>query len=50
MNLFGKSGCLRAEVVVYGKKCIYSGKSGCIWAKFLSSYKSGCNRAKWLVF
>ena len=42
----GKSGCNRAEVVVYvqigcmlvrwlysGKKCLYSGKRGCIRAK-----------------
>ena len=45
------------NVVVFGKKMVVirqnwlcSGKSGCIWAKFYYSGKSGCNRAKAVVF
>ena len=33
MVIFAISGCIRAEVVVFGKKWLYSGKSGCIRAK-----------------
>ena len=29
----GKSGCIRAKVVVFGQKWLYSGKSSCILAK-----------------
>ena len=30
-----QSGCIRAKVVVFGKKLLYSGKSGCVHAKWL---------------
>ena len=33
MVVLGKSGCIRAKVVVFGQKWLYSGKSGCIRAK-----------------
>ena len=26
----GKSGCIRAKVVIFGQKWLFSGKSGCI--------------------
>ena len=51
---WGKSGCIRANVVVLGQIWLYSGKSCCIHEKWLYSGKfvvfgqSGCNRAKWL--
>ena len=51
---WGKSGCIRANMVVLGQIWLYSGKSGCIQKKWLYSGKfvvfgqSGCNRAKWL--
>ena len=57
----GKSGCNRAEVVVFGGKVVvlgqrwlYSermvaiGQSGCNPAKVGVFGKSGCNRARWL--
>ena len=57
---FGKIvvfGCIRAKVVVYWQKWLYSGKSGCIRAevvvigqKGLYSRKSGSIRAKVIVF
>ena len=28
--VIGQSGCIRAKVVVFGQKWLYSGKSGCI--------------------
>ena len=31
----GKSGCIRAKVVVFGPKCLYSGKSGSIRANMV---------------
>ena len=34
---FGQSGCVRVKVVVFGQKWLYWGKSGCNWAKWLSS-------------
>ena len=46
MVVFEQSGCIRAKVVVFGKKCLYSGKK---W--LYSEGKSGFirrNRAKWL--
>ena len=39
--VFVQSGCVRAEVVVFGQKRLLSGKSGCI------RDKSGCIRANW---
>ena len=37
-------------MVVFGQKRFYSGKSGCIRAKWLYSVKSGCILAKVVVF
>ena len=50
----GKSGCIRAKVVLFGQsylirgKRLNSGKSGCIRAKVVAFVQSGCIRAKWL--
>ena len=41
--MFGHSGCLRAELVVFGKVVIFE-QSGCSRAKWLESGKSGCTR------
>ena len=43
----GKSGCIRAKVVVFGQKWLYSDEYLCIWAKWLYSDKSGFIWAKW---
>ena len=61
MVIFVQSESVRAKVVVFGKKLLYSGKNGCIWAKLdvyrqggcfmtnsLFSGKSSCIRAKLL--
>ena len=32
-DVFKRSGCIRAKVVVFGQKWLYSGKSGCIRPK-----------------
>ena len=45
----GKSGCIRAKVVKFLQKWLYSVKSGCIPAKWSHSGKSGCIRAKVVV-
>ena len=51
-----KSGCNRKKVVVFGQKCFYSGKwlySGKVVVleqKWFYSGKSGCVRAKEVVF
>ena len=50
MVVFGKSSCILTEVVVFGAKLRYSGKSGSIQAKWLYLGKSGCFRAKLVVF
>ena len=64
MVVFWQDGCIRekncsirAKVVVFEQKWFYSGKigciggkRGCIWAKLFYSDKSGCNRAKVVVF
>ena len=42
----GKSGCIRAKVVVLQQ----IGQSGCIRAKWLNLGKSGCYRAKVVLF
>ena len=44
----GKSGCIRAKVVVFGQKWFYSGKLVVFGQKLLLSGNSGYNRAKWL--
>ena len=43
----GKSGCVRAKVVVFGQKWLFSGKNCFIRSKRLSLGKSGCIRSKW---
>ena len=35
MVVIRQSGCIRAKVVVFGQKMLYSGKSGCVHAKWL---------------
>ena len=40
MVVFGHSGYIRANVVVFGKKWLYSDKGDCILAKWLYSAKS----------
>ena len=42
------SGFIRAKVVVFGPKWLYSGKSGCIRANWLYSGKVVVFRQKWL--
>ena len=37
------------KVVVFGQKRLYSGKSGCIWAKVVIFVQSSCNRADFVV-
>ena len=44
----GKTGCIRAKVVVFGQKWLYSGIVIVIGQNWLYSGKSGCNRVKWL--
>ena len=53
-DIFRRSGCIRAKVVVFGQKWLYSDKSGCIRAKvfvfgrkWLSLGNSGCIWTKW---
>ena len=46
----GKSGCLRAKVVVFEQKMLYSGKVVVIGKKWLFFGQSGCTRAKVVVF
>ena len=54
MAVIGQSGGIRANVAVVAQWWLYSGKSGCIRAKWLYSDKvvvfgqSGCIRTKWL--
>ena len=47
---FEQSGGIRAEVVVLGRKRLYSGKSGCIRAKWLYSMKLVLIGQKLFVF
>ena len=39
-----------AEVVVFGQKWLYSGKSGCIGAKVVVFGPNGCIRSKVVLF
>ena len=56
MVAFGRSGCLRAKVVVFGQsvcirtKWLYSGKMVVFGKNWLLSGKSGCNRAKVFLY
>ena len=47
MLYWEKSGCIRAKVLVFGQKKLFSGENGCIGAKWLYSGKSGSFRVKW---
>ena len=44
--VFGQSGCIRAKVVVFGLKWLYSVKSCCNRVKRFYLGKSGCIRDK----
>ena len=46
--VFWQSGCIRAKVVIFGQKWLYSGKSGCIRAKVVVVGQSGCIRSRCL--
>ena len=37
-------------MVVFGKKWLYSGNSGCIWATLVVFGQNGCIQAKVIVF
>ena len=50
MVVFGQSGCIGEEVVVFAKKLLYLGKSGCFRAKWLYSGSSGSIWEKVVVF
>ena len=50
MVVFGQSGCILAEVVVFGQKQLYLGKIGCIWGKVVILLESGCIRSNVVVF
>ena len=49
MVVFGQSGCIRAKVVVFWQKWLYSKRSDCIRAKVVAFGQSGCIRAKVVV-
>ena len=46
----GKSGSIRAKVIVILQNWFFLGKSGCIRAKVVVVVKSGCIWAKVVVF
>ena len=57
MVVLGQSCCIRAKVVVFGQKWLYSGEKGsirakncCYRAKVVVFGRSGCIRAKVVVF
>ena len=50
MVVFRPIGCIRAKVVVFGQKWLYSGKSDCVRAKVVVSGKSGVILPKVVVF
>ena len=50
MVIFGKIGCNRGKVVVFGQKCLYSGKSGFILTKNVVFGLNGSFRAKVVLF
>ena len=56
MDVLGQSSCIRVNVVVFGQKRLYSGKSGCNRAKWFFRAKvvvvrpSGYIRTKVVVF
>ena len=46
MVVFVESGCIRAKIVVFEQKMLYSGRSGCIRAKVVVFWQDCCIRAK----
>ena len=44
-----QSGCIRAKIVEFGQKWLYSEKSGCLWEKVVLFRKSDCDWAKVVV-
>ena len=50
MVVFGQNDCIRAKVVVLKQKWLYLGKEVVFGKKLLYSGKSGCIRAKVVVF
>ena len=50
MALFGQNGCIRAKVVVFGQKWLFSDKSGCFRATVVLFGQKGCFWAKVVVF
>ena len=50
MVVFRQSGCIRAKVVAFGQKWLFSGKSGCIRIKDVVFGQSGCIRVKLVFF
>ena len=50
MVVFGISGFIRAKLVVFGQKWLYSAKSGCVRAKEVVFGESGSIRPKVIVF
>ena len=48
MVVFRLSGCIRAEVVVFGQKCLYSVKVAVFQQKWFCLDKSSCIRTKLL--
>ena len=48
--VFGQNSCIRAKWLYSGQKWLYSGKVVVFGQKWLYSGKSGCNRAKVVVF
>ena len=53
MVVFGQGCCIRQKwlfsgnVVVFGQKCLYWDKTGCIRAKVVVFIESACIRAMW---
>ena len=46
--VFVQNGFIWAKVIVFGQKCFYSGKSGCIRARVVVFGQCSCIRTKWL--
>ena len=44
--IFVQNGSVRANVVVFGQKLLYSGKNGCSWAKLDVFRQGGCFMTK----
>ena len=46
----GQSGSIRAKMVVFGKKLLYTGERGCIRDKVVVFGQSGCVPEKVVIF